>query len=180
MIWRASSGLLKRRHSLLSLPDSLNMHSPAPKIPLREKILLVDDVPANLGVLSRTLEAENYEVLVAPNGSTALKLAAKAQPSLILLDVLMPGWDGVETCRQLKALQETRDIPVIFITARNETNDIVTGFRAGGVDYIIKPFQAEEVVTRVATHLTISRLNRQLAEKNRTLEARTSELTAEM
>ena len=104
------------------------MHSPAPKTALREKILLVDDVPANLGVLSSTLEAENYEVLVAPNGSTALKLAAKAQPSLILLDVLMPGWDGVETCRQLKALQETRDIPVIFITARNETNDIVAGF----------------------------------------------------
>jgi DNA-binding NtrC family response regulator len=156
------------------------MHSPAPKSPFREKILLVDDVPANLGVLSTTLEAENYEVLVAPDGSTALKLAAKAQPSLILLDVLMPGWDGVETCRQLKALQETRDIPVIFITARNETNDIVAGFRAGGVDYIVKPFQAEEVVTRVATHLTISRLNRQLVEKNRMLEARTAELTAEM
>ena len=156
------------------------MHSPAPKLPLREKILLVDDVPANLAVLTSTLEAEGYEILVAPDGRTALSLAAKAQPSLILLDVLMPGWDGVETCHRLKQEPQTREIPVIFITARGDTNHVVTGFRAGGADYIIKPFQAEEVATRVATQLTVSRLTRQLLERNRALEARTTELTAEI
>src|SRR5579862_7281384 len=148
--------------------------------PPREKVLVVDDVPANLSVLTATLESEGYEILVAPNGSTALKVAGRARPGLILLDVLMPGWDGLETCRRLKQDPVTRDIPVIFITARGETECIVAGFRAGGVDYIVKPFQAEEVATRVATHLKVGRLTRELVDKNRALEARTDELTAEI
>jgi DNA-binding NtrC family response regulator len=145
-----------------------------------EKILLVDDVPSNLAVLTSALEPQGYEIFVAPNGTTALVVAAKAKPDLILLDIMMPGLDGLETCRRLKQSEATRDIPVIFITARGETGIVVEGFRAGGVDYVVKPFQAEEVFNRVATHLRLSRLTRELREKNRALETRTAELTAEI
>jgi len=144
-----------------------------------EKILLVDDVAANLSVLSAALEPEGYEIFTASNGGVALKIVAKAKPDLILLDVLMPELDGLETCRRLKQDGATRDIPVIFITARNEMESVVEGFRAGGVDYIIKPFQAEEVLSRVATHLRLSRLTRELQEKNHALQTRTAELLAE-
>jgi DNA-binding NtrC family response regulator len=147
---------------------------------LKEKILLVDDVPANLAVLTSALEPEGYEILAVPNGATALKVAAKAQPSLILLDIIMPEMDGLETCRRLKQNNATRDIPVIFITARGEMESIVEGFRTGGLDYIIKPFQAEEVLSRVKTHLRLHRLARELLEKNQALEIRTAELTAEI
>lgn len=145
-----------------------------------EKILLVDDVPANLSVLTAALEPQGYEILAASSGATAMQIAAKARPDLILLDILMPGLDGLETCRRLKQDEKTRDIPVIFITARNETECVVEGFHAGGVDYVVKPFQAAEVLNRVATHVRISRLTRELREKNRALEMRTAELTAEM
>ena len=141
------------------------------KISPREKILLVDDVPANLSVLTAALEPSGYEILAVPNGVTALRVAAKAQPGLILLDIMMPEIDGLETCRRLKQDAATRDIPVIFITARDETKSLVAGFQVGGVDYVIKPFQAEEVVSRVATHLQISRLTRELQRTNHELKA---------
>ncbi len=147
---------------------------------LAEKILLVDDVPANLAVLTSALEPHGYEIFAAPNGASALQVAAKARPDLILLDIMMPGLDGLETCCRLKQNEVTRDIPVIFITARSETESVVEGFRAGGVDYVVKPFQAEEVLKRIATHLRINRLTRELLEKNRALETRTAELTAEI
>jgi len=146
----------------------------------REKILLVDDTPANLAVLSAALEPEGYEILVAPDGATALILAAKAAPDLILLDILMPRIDGLETCRLLKQDENTHDIPVIFITARGEMESLVEGFGAGAVDYVVKPFRGEEVLRRVATHVRLSRLSRKLREQNRVLEARTAELSAEM
>ena len=146
----------------------------------REKILLVDDVPANLTVLTSVLEPLGYDIFAAPNGAVALSVAAKAMPDLILLDIMMPGLDGLETCRRLKQSEATRDIPVIFITARGETESVVEGFGAGGVDYIVKPFQTGEVFNRIATHLRLSRLRRELLEQNRTLESRTAELTAEM
>jgi DNA-binding NtrC family response regulator len=146
----------------------------------REKILLVDDVPANLTVLTSVLEPLGYDIFAAPNGTVALSVAAKARPDLILLDIMMPGLDGLETCRRLKQSEATHDIPVIFITARGETESVVEGFGAGGVDYIVKPFQTGEVFNRIATHLRLSRLRRELLEKNRTLESRTAELTAEM
>ncbi|MBC8095614.1 MAG: sigma-54-dependent Fis family transcriptional regulator [Akkermansiaceae bacterium] len=149
-------------------------------MPLPEKILLVDDVPANLAVLTRALEPEGYEILAAPTGVAALRVAVKALPDLILLDIMMPELDGLETCRRLKLNPATRDIPVIFITARTEMESVTEGFRAGGVDYVVKPFQAEEVLSRVATHLRLSRLTRELREKNQALETRTAELTAEM
>lgn len=145
-----------------------------------EKVLLVDDVAANLAVLTRALEPEGYEILAVPNGAAALKVAAKALPDLILLDIMMPELDGLETCRRLKENPATRDVPVIFITARTEMETVTEGFQAGGVDYVIKPFQADEVLSRVATHLRLSRLTRELREKNSALENRTAELTAEI
>jgi DNA-binding NtrC family response regulator len=147
---------------------------------LPQKILLVDDVPANLSVLISALEPQGYEILAAPNGAAALKVAAKALPDLILLDVMMPEMNGFETCRQLKQDDATRNISVIFLTARSEMESILEGFRSGGVDYITKPFQAEEVLSRVETHLRISRLTRDLREKNQALETRTDELIAEI
>ena len=98
----------------------------------RPKILLVDDIPANLTVLSDALEPEGYRILAAPSGPVALKIAHRALPDLIVLDVLMPEMDGFETCRRLKEDEATRDIPVIFVTAKGETEGVVEGFRAGG------------------------------------------------
>ncbi len=130
------------------------------------KVLIVDDVPANLNVLYNALESEGYKILAAPNGEVALKNAQRTIPELILLDIMMPGIDGFEACRRLKADESTADIPIIFITARSETESIVEGFQIGGVDYIIKPFQHEEVRARVRTHLMIKRLQDELRESN--------------
>ncbi len=98
------------------------------------KILLVDDIPANLNVLRQMLEAAGYDLLCATEGETALKVAARTIPELVLLDIIMPLMDGFEVCRQLKRNESTKDIPVIFITAKHETEGVVEGFRAGGVD----------------------------------------------
>lgn len=134
-----------------------------------QRVLLVDDVPENLSVLVTALEPKGYELLTASNGGAALKIAEKAAPDLILLDVMMPGLDGLETCRRLKAIPSLAETPVIFITARNEMESLVEGFKAGGVDYIIKPFQTEEVLSRVGTHLRIGRLTRELRARNEEL-----------
>ena len=134
------------------------------------RILVADDTPANLSLISHVLEKEGYEIFAVSNAVDALRVAGKAKPDLILLDVVMPGHDGYYVCRELKAEPATRDIPVIFITSRNDTESILKGFRVGAVDYIHKPFHAEEVVTRVATHLKIGRLTRELQERNAALE----------
>jgi DNA-binding NtrC family response regulator len=136
----------------------------------REKILIIDDTPANIDLLTSALEPRGYEILAAPGGEAGLKIAAKALPDLILLDVVMPGRDGFAICRELKADEATRDIPVLFITAKQETAAVVNGFRVGAVDYILKPFQPDEVVGRVETHLKISRLTSELQRKNTELE----------
>src|SRR5438067_13664303 len=143
-------------------------------------VLVVDDIAANRNVLGETLEKENYEVLLAPDGEAALKVSEKARPDIILLDIMMPGIDGLETCRRLKAHPATCAIPVIFISAQNETKSMVDGFKAGGVDYITKPFRTDEVLIRVRTHLTNSRLNREVLEKNRELEQINARLREEM
>ena len=145
---------------------------PEPSVDLSgARILTIDDTPANLSVLRLALETAGYNVLVAPDGALGLDIATRAVPDLILLDVMMPGLDGFETCRRLKTESATRDIPVLFLSARGEIEDIVQGFAAGGVDYVIKPFQQEEVLARVRTHLEKARLARILAEKNQELEA---------
>jgi DNA-binding response OmpR family regulator len=128
-------------------------------------ILIVDDTPANLSVLVDSLAGIGYYLLVAEDGEDALIQAAHTNPDLILLDAMMPGLDGFETCRRLKAAEATRDIPVIFMTALNDTADKVRAFSAGAVDYVTKPFQHEEVLSRVQTHLDLRRLRRQLEQQ---------------
>jgi DNA-binding NtrC family response regulator len=136
-----------------------------------EKILIVDDTPANIRLLTDALEPRGYEIYAASSGDAGLKIAARTRPDLILLDVMMPGRNGFEVCRALKADAATRDIPVLFITAKQETENVLQGFRAGAVDYILKPFQAEEVTSRVETHLKLHRLTRELTARNAELEA---------
>ncbi|MBI1928790.1 SpoIIE family protein phosphatase [Candidatus Poribacteria bacterium] len=140
------------------------------------KILIVDDIPENLNVLSQALETEGYKIVAAPGGAIALQLATRTQPDLILLDIMMPEMDGFETCRRLKADASTADIPVIFITARDEMSSLVKGFEVGGVDYIQKPFRHEEVCARVKTHLTIKQLDDELRKANDALEKALNQL----
>ncbi|MBZ8182162.1 hybrid sensor histidine kinase/response regulator [Oscillatoria salina] len=136
-------------------------------------ILIVDDTPANLEILSDTLAEANFQVAVALDGESALEQVKYKPPDLILLDVMMPGMDGFETCTQLKADPTTREIPVIFMTALSETSNKVKGLSLGAVDYITKPFQQEEVLARVNVHL-------QLYNLTRTLEQKVAERTAEL
>jgi DNA-binding NtrC family response regulator len=147
-------------------------------VPARPTILVVDDTAANLDMLIALLEQQGYEVLAAASGEMALRVIAQALPDLVMLDVMMPGIDGYETCRRLKAAPETAALPVLFISALDEVADVVRGFEAGGVDYIYKPLQAMEVLARVNTHLRIAQLSRALATKNADLERRTAELEA--
>jgi two-component system sensor kinase FixL len=125
-------------------------------------LLLIDDEPANLGMLTAYLEGFQVEILVARDGETGLDKAQHAHPDLILLDVMMPGMDGFETCRRLKTRDDTRDIPVIFMTALTEIAHKVRAFQVGAVDYITKPLQQEEVLARIVTHLRLHELNERL------------------
>lgn len=136
-----------------------------------EKILLVDDNPVNLQVLLQTLSGRGYTLLVAKNGDKALKIVRTARPVLVLLDVMMPGIDGYEVCKRLKEDTTTPDVIVIFLSALDDPRDKVRGLETGAVDYIAKPFQAEEVIARVETHLKIHRLEQALTRRNRQLEA---------
>ncbi|MCP4717502.1 MAG: response regulator, partial [Deltaproteobacteria bacterium] len=132
-------------------------------------IQIVDDNPENLDILAAVLTKQGYEVRAVISGSLALKVVRKHPPDLILLDIMMPGMNGYEVCERLKADERSRDIPVIFLSALHETPDKIKAFSAGGVDYITKPFQEEEVLARVKTHLTIRNLQKSLQEKNERL-----------
>jgi sigma-B regulation protein RsbU (phosphoserine phosphatase) len=147
-----------------------NSNSDANEAKEPQKILLVDDNPTNLQVLFQTLDGRGYNLLVAKNGEIALNIARKASPDLILLDIMMPGIDGYEVCRQLKADPSTREIPVIFLSALVDTKDKVQGLDLGAVDYVTKPFQPDEVIARVNTHLTIYRLKREVQAQHDELE----------
>ncbi|MCL5281779.1 MAG: sigma-54 dependent transcriptional regulator [Planctomycetes bacterium] len=136
----------------------------------RIQILVADDIAANRTLLRQTLEPAGYDILLVPSGEETLKVAQRARPSLILLDVMMPGLSGFETCRQLKEHASTRDIPVIFITAKDDGESMVQGFRVGGVDYITRPFNEGEVLARIENHLRIHQLAEQLQQKNRQLQ----------
>jgi DNA-binding NtrC family response regulator len=137
----------------------------------RARILIVDDTPANLALLADALEPEGYEILAAADGASALNIARRAGPDVILLDVMMPGLGGLEVCRELKRDAALSETPVVFITARTDGETLVRGFQAGAVDYLVKPFRPEEVVARVATHLRLHRLQRELRARNEDLEA---------
>ncbi len=143
-------------------------------------IMIVDDTPQNLRLLSELLGAKGYRVRPVPNGALALRAAGAEPPDLILLDINMPGMSGFEVCRRLKGTAGLRDIPVLFISALNDTQDKLLAFEAGGQDYITKPFQFEEVLARVNTHLKLERLQRELAWHNRELEDRVAEQVREI
>ncbi|MGH9310522.1 MAG: response regulator, partial [Vicinamibacterales bacterium] len=134
------------------------------------QILLVDDNPTNLQVLYQTLEGKGYRLLAARSGKGAITIAQRTVPDLILLDVMMPEMDGFETCALLKADPRTRECPVIFLSALTEPSEKVRGLDLGAVDFVNKPFQAEEVLARVRTHLTIRDLQKQLRRRNEELE----------
>ena len=138
---------------------------------MNETILVVDDNPTNLGILFDALETANFRVRVATNGEAALAGAKHDPPDLILLDIMMPGVDGFETCRRLKTEEKTKDIPVIFLTVLEDTMDEVKGFEAGAVDYITKPIQVQTVLARIENHLMIGRLQRRLYKQNVALRA---------
>jgi signal transduction histidine kinase len=145
---------------------------------MSQTILIVDDTPDNLRLLAGMLTEQGYKVRPAPSGEWALTSIQKELPDVILLDIIMPEMDGYEVCRRLKADERTRDIPVIFISALDEVVDKVTAFSMGGVDYITKPFQLEEVLARVRTHLDLQDMRRKLQGKNEQLQQQNAELDA--
>jgi two-component system, sensor histidine kinase and response regulator len=129
------------------------------------KVLIVDDTPANIDVLHNILNEQGFQIAVALSGEQGLSYAPQFNPDLILLDIMMPGIDGFETCKKLKSNKPTKDIPVIFLTAKADSEDIVKGFKLGAVDYITKPFQHDEVLVRIETHSKL----RQTTKKNEQL-----------
>jgi signal transduction histidine kinase len=145
------------------------MHSDSPL-----RILLVDDTPTNLKVLAEALHGQGWKTLMAADGASAIEQVEYLRPDLILLDVMMPGIDGFETCRRLKANPNTQDIPIIFMTALSDTVDKVRGLELGAVDYVTKPFQHEEVIARTKLHLRLSQLTHKLEQE---VQSRTQDLS---
>ncbi|MCG8569719.1 MAG: response regulator [Spirochaetes bacterium] len=129
------------------------------KIPI---VLMVDDNPKNLQVLGQILAQEGYEIIAAMNGIQALEALQELKPDLILLDIMMPDMNGFEVCEKIKQVEDIRDLPVIFLTAKVETEDIVRGFNVGAVDYVTKPFNREELLARVRTHLELKNARERL------------------
>jgi diguanylate cyclase (GGDEF)-like protein len=148
--------------------------------PFENNILIVDDKPENLGILSAILEEEGYEVRGVISGAMALTVVNAAPPMLILLDIMMPEIDGYEVCKRLKANPQTAHIPVIFISALDDVFDKVKAFRSGGVDYISKPFQQEEVIARVQAHLNLFKVQEEVRRLNTELELRVKQRTAQL
>ena len=136
----------------------------------KKDILIVDDTPANLRLLSKMLSEQGYQVRPVPDGPLALAAVRAEPPDLILLDIMMPEMSGYEVCEHLKADAQTRDIPIIFISALDATQDKIKAFTVGGVDYVTKPFQFEEVLARVETHLALRELQKQLQDANEKME----------
>nr|MBA2749128.1 response regulator [Tatlockia sp.] len=141
-------------------------------------ILIIDDNPVNLRLAVDYLEASDFIVLVAQDGESGLQRAKYASPQMILLDVILPGIDGFETCRLLKSDPQTKNIPVIFMTALVDTEDKVKGFEAGAVDYVTKPIQEAELLARITTHLRVQSLTYQLQKQNKLLQQQALKLQA--
>jgi len=146
----------------------------------KHEILIVDDIPSNLNFLSEVLHVEGIGVILATTGAHAIEIARYKVPDLILLDIAMPVMDGYEVCEKLKEDPATRDIPVIFLTARTEPEDILQGFQTGAVDYILKPFNAMELIARVKTHLELRDKTEMLKSINLRLEEEVRQRTAEI
>ena len=141
-----------------------------PKMSQKNVILIVDDNPSNLQILFSCLEQAGFKVLLAQDGISGLQIAKSKVPDIILLDILMPDMDGFATCKSLKSQIATRDIPIIFLTALSDSVNKVQGFQLGGVDYITKPIEQEEVLMRIQTHLTIQRMRQKLVSQNQELQ----------
>ncbi len=139
------------------LPEALNPLNRS----IADVVLIVDDVPDNLSVLHDALDESGYTVLVATNGEAAIQRAAQALPDIVLLDAVMPGMDGFEVARRLKARPDTAHIPIVFMTGLTDTEHVVQAFQAGGVDYVTKPIRAKEVLARMAVHVQGARQARQ-------------------
>ena len=150
---------------------------------LNEKptVLIIDDVQENIQILGELLERNNIEIAATNSGEKGIAIAEQIPIDLILLDIMMPEMDGFEVCRRLKQAQKTKDIPIIFITAKSDTEDIVTGFDMGGVDYITKPIREKEVLARVSTHLELKKHKDHLQEMitEKTIELEKAKLKAE-
>ncbi len=156
----------------VSTPPALNLKG--------ARVLVVDDIAENRKILTQTLESADYRVSAAPGGEVALTVAAKNIPDLILLDLQMPGMNGFEVCQKLKANPQTAAVPVIFITANNETESVLEGFRVGAVDFISKPFKTQEVLVRAETHLKIGFLTAALNKRNAELHQLNTDLELEI
>jgi CheY-like chemotaxis protein/anti-sigma regulatory factor (Ser/Thr protein kinase) len=146
----------------------------------KHQVLIVDDIPSNLNFLSEVLHAEGIGVMLATTGADALDIAQYKLPDLILLDIAMPVMDGYEVCDRLKENPVTKDIPVIYLTARTEPEDILKGFETGAVDYILKPFSSAELVARVKTHLELKDITEELRTINTRLEEQVKQRTQEL
>jgi phosphoserine phosphatase RsbU/P len=140
------------------------------------KILIIDDVKKNIQLLGSILGNENYAVSYATNGAKALAMTDTDTFDLILLDVMMPEMDGFEVCRRLKKKENTRDIPILFLTAKSEQSDIVDGLQQGAVDYLTKPFNPAELIARVKTHIDLREAHQIIMQRNTQLEEKTEEL----
>ncbi len=134
----------------------------------KHKILIVDDLPKNIQVVANTLQPSGYAISYAQNGENAIDLCYKNDFDLILLDIMMPGMDGIEVCRRLKAEPQFKNLPIIFLTAKNDIDSITQAFEAGGVDYVSKPFKGAELSARVKTHVTLKKQKESLQELNAT------------
>jgi len=143
-----------------------------------QTILIIDDNPDNLRIAVDLLTAYSFDIRTARDGRSGLRRARNGEPDLILLDVQMPGIDGYETCQQLKADPDLADIPVIFMTARSDVQDKVRAFQVGGIDYVTKPFEAQELLARVRTQLKLRALQAAMSARNERLEERVAEQTA--
>ena len=144
------------------------------------RILIVDDVPKNIQVLGNILINEKYQISYTQDGNHALALIKKNEFDLILLDIMMPEIDGYEVCKKIMADPETAEIPVIFLTAKADKESVIKGFKLGARDYVTKPFNAEELLARVRTHLELKDKNEQLKNVNQTLEQKVIERTTEL
>jgi CheY-like chemotaxis protein len=147
------------------------MIQPLPDRSSAHIVLIVDDIPDNLSVLHDALDESGYIVLVATDGESALQRAAQALPDIVLLDAVMPGMDGFEVARRLKAHPETAPIPIIFMTGLTETEHVIKAFGAGGVDYVTKPIRAQEVLARMAVHMRSARQAIQATQARNALDA---------
>lgn len=146
---------------------------------MKSTILIVDDIPKNLQVIGSHLGHEDFELIMATSGEAALEVLEEDIPDLILLDINLTGIDGIETCKKIKEDEKLQNIPIIFLTAKTDIDDIVLGFEVGAVDYVTKPFNKSELKARIYTHLELHHLRQELIEKNRELEvlSRTDPLT---